>query len=140
MITKTFDCIKMKNELQNKLYENINPKNTIDYINKLKVSINNSQWINEFKQKRQLHTTQIWSCANKVCLAFSTFPLACFLKNFIDKNYDILQFETKQMCLKNKNTVTKHANSAKGRTGNVFKSDVRWKSTFNILYSKMFIN
>ena len=49
MITKTFDCVNMKNELQKKLYSDINPKNIKDYIKKLNESIQNSKWINEIK-------------------------------------------------------------------------------------------
>jgi hypothetical protein len=50
-MNKTFDCVDMKNDLQQKLYKEINPENAKDYIKKSKESINNSSWINEVKKK-----------------------------------------------------------------------------------------
>lgn len=50
MITKTFDCVNLKNELQEKLYNDLEPENVKDYIEKLKESINSSKWINEIKK------------------------------------------------------------------------------------------
>lgn len=50
MITKTFDCVDMKNKIQEKLYNELQPKDSKDYIHKLKHSIENSDWIKKKKQ------------------------------------------------------------------------------------------
>jgi len=51
MTTKTVNCVELKNTLQKKLYNSMNPHNTKDYIKKLKDSIDSSKWINEIKKR-----------------------------------------------------------------------------------------
>ena len=50
-MNKTFDCIKMKNDLQENLYKAINPKDFDDYFTKLKLRIKNNRLYQELKTK-----------------------------------------------------------------------------------------
>jgi len=51
MIIKTFDCVNLKNEIQEKLFNNLNSKDAKDYFEKLKKSINESIWIKDIIKK-----------------------------------------------------------------------------------------
>ena len=44
-MNKSFDCVSLKNELQEKLYNEINVSTEEEYIKELKKSIDNSKWI-----------------------------------------------------------------------------------------------
>ena len=48
---KTFDCVKMKNDLQENLYNSINPIDFNDYVNKLKYRIKTNKLYQELKSK-----------------------------------------------------------------------------------------
>ncbi len=50
-MNKTFDCVKMKNELQKNLYHSINPIDFNDYVNKLKCRIKTNKLYQELKSK-----------------------------------------------------------------------------------------
>ena len=50
-MNKTFDCVKMKNDLQENLYNSINPIDFNDYVNKLKYRIKTNKLYQELKSK-----------------------------------------------------------------------------------------
>ena len=50
-MNKKFDCVKLKIELQEKLYQKINPKNIDDYFEKLKISVEKNMLYNELKKQ-----------------------------------------------------------------------------------------
>lgn len=47
-MNKSIDCLELKNKLQKQLFNEINVSSAKEYINKLKNSINKSEWINRF--------------------------------------------------------------------------------------------
>ena len=52
-MNKKFDCIKMKHELQEILYNKINPKNINDYFVKLNILSQNNELNNELKKQSE---------------------------------------------------------------------------------------
>lgn len=48
---KKFDCIKMKQEIQEKLWDKIQPVSSQDYFNKLQKMIDKSEFVHKYKQK-----------------------------------------------------------------------------------------
>ena len=58
-MNKTFDCVSLKNELQEKLFNEINAPTEEEYIKKLKKSIDNSKWIKSIiESKKHLISTK----------------------------------------------------------------------------------
>ena len=52
-MSKSFDCVLLKNELQEKLYNEINASTEKEYINELKKSIDNSKWIKSIIENKK---------------------------------------------------------------------------------------
>ena len=62
MINKIFDCVKMKNEIQEKIYNEISPKTSKEYFEKLiKRTSNNPLWLALKKHNSSTEKTSVIS-------------------------------------------------------------------------------
>jgi hypothetical protein len=52
-MNKKFDCVEMKNQLQEKLYNKIEPKNIKDYFDKLNKYKKEDNFYKELKKQRK---------------------------------------------------------------------------------------
>lgn len=56
MKTKKFDCVEMKHELQENLYNSINPKSFDEYFDKLTQKREHSELFQSIKMKKKVVT------------------------------------------------------------------------------------
>lgn len=52
-MNKSFDCVSLKEELQEKLYNEINASSEKEYINKLKKLIESSKWVKSIIESKK---------------------------------------------------------------------------------------
>lgn len=56
IMNKKFDCVEMKRKIQEKLWDEIQPKSSEDYFIKFQKLITQSEFVQKMKQKHQSHT------------------------------------------------------------------------------------
>jgi len=55
-MNKKFDCVKMKNEIQQKIFDEIKPKNIKEYVEKINKSLNTSELFIRLSKKEIVKT------------------------------------------------------------------------------------